>query len=336
MIDVARQAGVSRVTVSHVLHGSGANVRVSQRTRDRVLRAARQLNYKPNRSAQQLRGARSGILGVIVDTWNVPVMSVRLSALEHEARERGYRLIIGQSRRNAEQVREYLDDFSSRGTDGVFCLLDLMHGDEEVLHPFFDAEAHLVFHGKPIVEGAGCVRVDTASGVRQSLGHLLDRGQQLPALVLWNLADERAVLRHEAYVAELTARGHSVDPQLIWSPESPSLSPTIEELDLAIHMLVTDRGADALVADDDMWAARLIQRLKNAGYRVPDDVAVVGYDNLDMATVIDPPLTTVDQNHQAYARAALDLIIALCEHGSIPETERTITIEPKLIVRDST
>ena len=87
--DVARSAGVSRVTVSHVLHGSGSNVRVRDATRERVLQAARQMGYRPNRTAQQLRGARSKILGVIVDTWNLPVMSSRLAALEQEATRQG-------------------------------------------------------------------------------------------------------------------------------------------------------------------------------------------------------------------------------------------------------
>ncbi len=85
-----------------------------------------------------------------------------------------------------------------------------------------------------------------------------------------------------------------------------------------------------------VWAAGLIQRLKDRGLRVPADVAVVGYDNLDVATVIDPPLTTVDQNHPEYAKAALDLAIKMNEDDTLPPTQRTVTIQPRLIVREST
>ena len=81
---------------------------------------------------------------------------------------------------------------------------------------------------------------------------------------------------------------------------------------------------------------RLIQRLKDRGYGVPEDVAVVGYDNLELATVIDPPLTTVDQNHPAYAQAALDLVIKMNEDDKLPRSQRTVTIQPTLIVRGST
>ena len=89
-------------------------------------------------------------------------------------------------------------------------------------------------------------------------------------------------------------------------------------LDRALDALVGDNGADALIADDDMWAVRLMQRLKDRGKRVPRDVAVVGYDNLDLATVIDPSLTTVDQNHSAYAHAAIDMVIGMYEQGKLP------------------
>ncbi len=336
LADVAKGAGVSRVTVSHVLHGSGANVRVSEATRERVRRIARQLGYRPNRSAQQLRGARSKILGVIVDTWNMPVMSSRLAALEQEATRRGYRLIIGQARNDPDRVREYLEDFGGRAVEGILCLVDLMRGYEKRLRPLFDRDTHLVFHGRPIVKGAACVRVDTSDGVRQSVAHVLDRGRQRPSLVLWNMADERSRLRREGYLAELAARALAADKGLIWSARSASGVPSLEVVDRAIDTLIVRHAADALIADDDVWAARLIQRLKDRGFHVPSDVAVVGYDNLRLATVIDPPLTTVDQNHAAYAHAALDLAIRIHRGDALPRAERIVTVQPKLIVRDST
>src|SRR5687767_11001013 len=99
LVDVAARAGVSRVTAAQVLNGSGGRtVRVGEETRQRVLEVARHLGYTPNRIAQQLRGVRSRMLGVILDTVNMPVMYARLSALEEKARSRGYRLIIGQVR----------------------------------------------------------------------------------------------------------------------------------------------------------------------------------------------------------------------------------------------
>ena len=336
LVDVAKLASVSRVAVSHVLHGSGANVRVSDATRDRVLRVARELGYKPNRNAQQLRGARSKILGVIVDSWNMHVVSSRLSALEQEATKRGYRLIIGQARNDPGRIKEYLDDFGGRAVEGVICLLELMRGYEKKLTPLFDQHTHLIFDGKPIVSGAGCIRVDTKDGVRQSLAHLLDRGRLRPGLVLWNLADERSQLRRQGYLEEMAARGASVDERLIFSAQTKPEIPSVDVLDQIIDELVVQREADALIADDDVVAACLIQRLKSRGLQVPDDIAVVGYDNLDLAIVIDPALTTVDQNHAAYAQAALDLAMKMNADDNLSKSQRVVTIQPTLIPRDST
>ena len=166
---------------------------------------------------------------------------------------------------------------------------------------------------------------------------MLDRGRQRPGLVLWNQADERAALRRQGYLTESDSRGRAIDQRLIWSPEcKPGIAASLEALDRAIDMLVVRCKADALIGDDDLWAVRVIQRLKDRGFRVPADVAVVGDDNLELATVADPPLTTVDQNHAAYAQAALDLVAKMDEKAKLPKSERMVTIRPKLIVRGST
>ncbi|NLY01924.1 MAG: LacI family transcriptional regulator [Rhodopirellula sp.] len=325
------------MAAAHVLNGTGGStVRVSEATRRRVIEIARRLHYRPNRIAQQLRGARSQMLGVIFDTWNLPVMSARLAAMEQEASRRQYRLMIGQVRRDPAGIQEYLDDFQGRGVEGIICLFDLMRGYDRQLRPLFRPGMRVVFYGKRILDDAGCVRVDTGDGVRQAASHLLDRGRTRPALVMWNVADEKSALRRDGYRAEMTRRGLLVDRQLIWSAGSRSGTPSQKVLDRAIETLVVQRRADALIADDDVWAVRLIQRLKDRGYRVPDDVAVIGYDNLELATVIDPPLTTIDQDHQACVRAMLGLLLEMVEAGGRLPERREITIQPKLIVRKST
>lgn len=128
----------------------------------------------------------------------------------------------------------------------------------------------------------------------------------------------------------------SVDEGLICPAQSASPIPPLDVIDRVLETLVVQRGADALIADDDFWAARFVQRLKDRGLRVPADVAVVGYDNLDLAAVIDPPLTTIDQNHPAYAQAALALVRDMAEGAAAWPAPPTVTVRPRLIVREST
>lgn len=338
LVDIAKAAGVSRVTVGQVLNQSGGeSVRVGEKTRERVLDIARRMNYRPNRVAQQLRGIRSRMLGVILDTINIPVMYNRLAQLEREATRRGYRLTIGQVHHDPAGIAEYLDDFEGRGVEGIIFLFDLMRGYSEELEPIFQGHENIVFHNRPIDENATCVRVDTADAIRQCVAHLAETGRRRIGMALWNMADELMLRRREGYEAEHAVRGMTVEPGLIWSAESESEAPTPQAIDAAIDTLVVQQRADAVIASNDNWAVRLIQQLKQRRFRVPDDVAVIGYDNLDIATVIEPSLTTIDQQHEAYARAAIDLLIRLIEReDNLPLEQREVTIKPRLVVREST
>ncbi|MBI1367354.1 MAG: LacI family DNA-binding transcriptional regulator [Planctomycetes bacterium] len=337
LIDVAQAAGVSRVAVGQVLNRSGgSNVRVSEETRRRVLDIARKLNYRPNRIAQQLRGGRTKMLGVILDTMHMPVMYNRLSALERAASARGYRLVIGQVHADPAGVGEYLEDFEGRGVDGVICLFDLMRGRDKAVAPLFDGVEHVVFHGRPVYEGASVVRVDTTDAIRQAMAHLFERGRKRPGLVLWNLDDELCDYRRAGFTEGYAAAGVTLDEGMIWEGRHTSQTPSQEVLDDVIDKLIVGKKADAIVAPNDEWAVRLMQKLKSRGFKVPGDVALVGYDNLEIADVIEPGLTTIDQQHDLYAAAALDLLIGGIEEGKKKGESRRVTIKPKLIVRQST
>jgi DNA-binding LacI/PurR family transcriptional regulator len=194
----------------------------------------------------------------------------------------------------------------------------------------------VIFHGRPLDPHGLCVRVDTEDGIRQSVSHLRERGRSRISLLLSDSGDEFMALRRSGYAAEVAARGQVPEPNLIWSAESETGLPSPQALDQAIAALVEREHADAVIAADDVWAVRLIQRLKARGYRVPQDVAVIGYDNLDLATVIEPALTTVDQDHAAYARAVIKMLQQLTEHGSVEPAARIAVIKPRLVVREST
>jgi DNA-binding LacI/PurR family transcriptional regulator len=336
LLDVARAAGVSRVAAAHVLNGAGsASVRVSPATRRRVESIARELNYRPNRAAQQLRGMPSGLIGVIFDSqW--PTNLQRLSMLEQAGIAHGLRFMVGQVHGDPRLAARYLDDFADRDVQGILCIVDLKTCFLDELQPLFQGRQNVIFHGRPLHDDGLCVRVDTEDGIRQSVSHLVERGRRRIGLLLSESTDEFMTLRRRGYTAEFAARGLNAEPNLIWSAETESGLPDAKALDRAIDTLIAQEHADAVIAADDVWAVRLIQRLKARSYRVPTDVAVVGYDNLDMATVIEPALTTVDQDHAAYAKAVIKMLGQLIEQGSVEPEARTAVIKPRLIIREST
>lgn len=336
LVDIAEKAGVSRAAVGHILNNSGMNnVRVSEETRERVLKIARELDYRPNRAAQQLRGMPTNMLGVILDTVNLAVFSARLAAIEAEAHKRGYRLVIGQVHHDPKEIEAYLDDFADRGMDAVLCLFDVMQDIRPMLQDVFRGNTRVVLHASPIFKTQPCVRVDTTSAIEQIVEHLTGRGRSRIGLQLWSPTDSLMALRQEAWLKALASRNLTNDQHLIWTNPESRQKPSREAIDQCIQELVIGQKVDAVIASNDEWAVRLIQGLRRWGYEVPRDVAVTGYDNLDIADVIEPSLTTIDQCHADYAVAALDLAEGLLKN-KLGADDRVRIIKPRLIVREST
>ncbi len=341
--DVAREAGVSRTAAARVLLGTGGeHVRVGEEARKRIEEAARRLRYAPNRLAQQLRGASSRTIGVILDTVNAPVMSERLLALEGHASRMGYRLLVGQTHGQVETLREYIGDFAGRGVEAVLGLFDLAPGRDERAQAGFGKFRKVVFHGRPAWRGGYSVRVDTAAAIRAGVDHLLTRGRKRPALALGNtIGDELMELRREVF-RDQVKRGRRKG--VVWDAgevgsgvtDGGGIDPASEILAQGIETMVTKGGADAILASNDIWATRFILQLQKSGLRVPEDVAVIGHDNLDIARVVSPSLTTIDQCHEAYAVAALELLLEVAAGRRLAPERRIRTIAPRLIVREST
>lgn len=336
LVDIATQAGVSRAAVGHILNNSGQdNVRVSEATREKVLKIAEQLDYRPNRAAQQLRGMPTKMLGVILDTVNLAVFSARLAAIEAEAHSRGYRLVIGQVHHDPDEIKAYLDDFADHGIDCILCLFDVM---QDAIRPklkaVFRGRDNIILHSAPILKTQPCVRVETSSAIEQLVDHLAGRGRQRIGIQLWSESDALMSIRQEAWKENVKRHKLPTTSKLVWTNPERKQKPTREAIDQCIEQLVTKNNADAIIASNDEWAVRIVQGLQRHGYKVPQDVAVTGYDNLDVATVLEPALTTIDQCHTDYAAAVLDLVEETMQ-GTLTPAKRIRVIRPELVVRES-
>ncbi len=332
--DIAAAAGVSRSSAARVLLGTGGeHVRVADATRGRIEAAAKRLRYAPNRSAQQLRGVSSRTIGVILDTINLPVMSQRLFALESEASRRGYRLLVGRTHGDDGTLREYVSDFSGRGVEAILSLFDLHPGRDARVRPCFGAYRSVVFHGRPAWPGGYCIRVDTEDAIRKCVEHFASRGRKRLSLSLGNFDnDELMALRKTVFeqsVAQCGVKG------VVWNSESEAAMPSPEILERGIAFMVDRCRSDAILASNDIWATRFILELQKRSRKVPGEVAVIGYDNLDIASVVSPALTTIDQCHQEYAASALELLLKISAGRRIPLARRIVTIQPQLIIRES-
>jgi len=335
--DVATAGGVSRASVSHVLLGSGGkSIRVGQETSERIRELAQQMGYRPNRTAQQLAGTRSFVIGAIIDSRSPAVYFDRLAEMEHHASERGYRLIVGQSRGELKQLEEYASDFSSRGVDGVICMTHRYPGIAEQIAEIYSRLPNVVFIGRAAIErnDLNCVTVDTAKGVSHAVAHLVEGGRKRIGLLLYTSDAPPILARADGYRAELLRLGFEVDEDLIASVgSSADFEP--EFLNDFVASMVRDRKVDALIGTDDRMAVLAIKQLHRLGCSVPEDVAIVGHDNTELSRLYEPAITSIEQKNEVVAREAINLLMKLIERGELTAAERNIVVCPKLIVRDS-
>ncbi|MEU5768068.1 LacI family DNA-binding transcriptional regulator [Streptomyces asoensis] len=326
MADVARQAGVSHQTVSRVL-GDHPNVR--EATRDRVLRAIEEMGYRRNSSARALATRRTRTLGVVASDTTLYGPASTLFALEEAARAEGY-LVSTVSLRELtmENLSEALDHLSDGGVEGVVAIapqrsaVDALAG---LRHPF----PVVVVGGGSTMDTPG-VGVDQHLGARLATGHLLAAGHRN----VWHLAGpedwQEAVDRTAGWRAALEAAG--IEPPMLlrgdWSP----LSGYRAGQELAGWV---GRGLTAVFVANDQMALGVLRALREAGVRTPQDVAVVGFDDIPEAEFFAPPLTTVRQDFSAVGKRGIALLLEQIE-GRPPTASSRTAIEPQLVVRAST
>jgi DNA-binding LacI/PurR family transcriptional regulator len=326
MADVARLAGVSHQTVSRVL-GDHPNVR--DETRAKVLRAIEEMGYRRNSSARALATRRTRTLGVVAANTTLYGPASTLFALEDAARAAGYTVsTVSLHKLAKETLSEALDHLSEGGVEGVIALAPQRSAVEalaELRHPF------------PVVvvgTGSGAeipsVNVDQQLGARLATGHLLAAGHR----TVWHLAGpedwQEAADRVTGWRDTLEAAGVE-PPKLLrgdWSP----LSGYRAGQQLAGWV---GRGLTAVFVANDQMALGVLRALREAGVRTPQDVAIVGFDDIPESEFFAPPLTTVRQDFATVGKHSIALLLDLIE-GRAPSGTPGVAIEPHLVVRAST
>jgi DNA-binding LacI/PurR family transcriptional regulator len=345
VLDVARRLKLSPTTVSLVLNHRAEEYGICEATVKRVRDIAASLKYHPSSAARQLAGKRSDAVGVLINTEAIADPRL-IQQMEIRAARRGLRFIVGHAVGTREQVKDYLDDFRARGVDGMISIFHSHPDYADTVLPELLRFDNVVYFEKP--EGGSAeaaadacyVQPDYCHLGRAGVQHLLDRGRRRIALVMADLAFPYARSRFRAYEDTLADAGLKKENRRIWILDrQPGVSwsaPFTEELALrAVDAVVVKGKADALVAVNDFYAARLIAALRRRGRRIPDDVAVVGCDNQDLGTVVTPPLTTFEMHVDRAAQAMVGLLFELLDRGSVPKQRRAVTIQPTLVVRES-
>ena len=328
--DIARIAQVSQATVSRALRNSPL---VNPGTRDRVVTLARELGYRVDRRAAGLRTRRSSTLALLIfeeASDDAPINPFFLSMLGHITRaasRRGLDVLVSFQQLSDDWHTDY------QGSNRADGLILLGYGDYLTsaprLHRLADSGAHFVIWG-PVVAGmpGRYVCSDNRAGAEQAVRHLLSLGRRRIAYV-GSASDQwpEFQLRHAGYVQALRSAGLEPDARLLVEAQSSEAA----GYDAGRALLDSGAGFDAVFAASDRIAFGIIGALRDRGRGVPQDVAVVGFDDIAAAAHFNPPLTTVQQDTQRAGDMLVDNLLQLIA-GEAPDSA---LIEPRLVVRAS-
>jgi DNA-binding LacI/PurR family transcriptional regulator len=319
MADVARLAGVSQQTVSRVLNDSP---HVRPATRERVLDAIGKLGYRPNRLARALVTGRSRTLGVLSFDTTLYGPASTLYAIERAAHEAGYFVSIASLRApDAHSLRGGVEGLLEQGVEGVLVIAPLQAAARGLLE--LPADVPVVATEAALPGDVPLVAVDQQAGARLATEHLLGLGHETVFHVAGPGGWLEAADRVRGWRAALEAAGAPVPPTLEgdWSARSGYA---------AGRRLAED--ATAVFAANDQMALGVLRALHELGRRVPEEISVVGFDDIPEAAYFSPPLTTVRQRFDEIGARALRLLLARIEDGAGRTGE---TVQPELIVRAS-
>jgi LacI family transcriptional regulator len=324
--DVADLAGVSHQTVSRVINKS-SNVRPE--TRDKVEAAILELGYRPNAIARSMVRGITRTLGCITPNFTDPVFTRIIESAQAEARRQGFFLLIG-SAATVEEVEPLLNELLNRRVDGLIVLNARDDERYKMLLPLASTGSPIVYvKNSPREERVSSVSCDDIHGGYLATRYLLELGHRQIAIIL-GLGNEQCTSeRLEGYRRALQEVGLSPREDLIlqgdWSAPSGSSAIT--------HLLDRSQDFSAVFALNDRMAAGAIQKLREVGYRIPEEISVIGYDNMPLCTLIYPTLTTVEQPLDYFGEQASSILINQILTGDSEPLR--ICAKPQLIIRES-
>lgn len=334
--DVAREAGVSIATVSRVLNG--ADYPVNDELRRTVLKTAGAMNYTPNLFGRSLKSGKSSDVGVILPSLENPFFSEVISGMERRFRAEGYNPIFCSSGHEPEKELELIALMRKKCVEGL--LISTIHAESGLLHRLMDENANIVLFDQPIAGFRGdSVSFDFSLAGGIAAQYLVRMGHRRIAFLCapFNRFSRRAIFR--GFRETLSGEGISfLGKDLVVSPdEGKAGEASIREFEngrrLARMFLASGSKATAAAVFNDITALGVVRELLQSGVRVPDDVSVMGFDNISFSAMTTPALTTINHLSFRMGTLAADVLIDRIRRKSGAPVR--ILLKPELVERDS-
>lgn len=323
--DVAKAAGVSVATVSRVLNKSNT---VATSTRNTVLEAIRQLDYRPNLLGRNLRRTETRLVLALLPTIANPFYSRIVKGIEDVAHKNGYNVMLCNTDSDTDRERVYLELLKNRLADGVIFMSPVIDGEElTAIGDHFPVVQCCEYK-----EGAKVplASIDNHAAAKKVVRHLISLGHKRIGMISCRNSFLSTICREQGFRDALEDAGHIFNSQCMaygdYSFKSGSRA--------AFSLLALNERPTAIFAISDIMAIGVLRAAKEKRLRVPEDLAVVGFDNISFASMCDPMLTTISQPKYDLGCAAMELLLRKIQ-GELKEPVE-IVLENELIIREST
>ena len=327
LVDVAQRASVSVATVSRALSG---DPQISAATQLRVRQIADGLKYVPNVTARNLVLQSSATLGLMTPDVTDPIHGQVVTGFQQRAAEQGYSVILSNGFRDAATEQRALREFAAHRVAGLAVMGGVLSQAEtkRLLSPspvLFIGSDHVPSPGADLDLPRGCLRPDDRDGMNQVVDHLIERGYGTVAYVSGS-SGANQMIRRDALVSALADRGR---PEPVVHRADDLDSGGLQVVAAEIRR----SRPDAVVCYDDKTALILMDELRAVGVRIPEDIGIVGFDDISFAGISNPRLTTVSQRSDELGRDSVDFLLATRDRGKLPRSQHMAVT---LVVRETT
>lgn len=332
LADVAGLAGVSKSTASRILAATKERkIPFSPETQKSVRNAAASLNYRPSKLARGLSGARTGMIGLVIPTLEDSFFTAATTIIEAQLAGKGYNVILSNTGGDSDMERAKVEDLLAWPVDGLVIAPAQQSGDAGLFWELWEKDIPFVVIDRVFAETPFySVTTDDYAGAATAVEHILSLGRRRIACVSGRSAVSTNSARHAGYTEALIGNGMLPDPCL-----SIEVSPTEAGGRQAMEYFAgLDTPPDAVFCFSDLMAIGVMEVCIERGIRIPDDLALVGYADLDYSAMLRVPLTSVRQPRNAMGQAAAEMLLARLD-GSKPETA-ALKLPTELIIREST
>ncbi len=324
---LAEHLGLSQAAVSLVINRSPGAKSIPHRTQELIRKAAHELNYRPNHLARSLRQQRSYTIGVVVPEISEGYAALVMSGIEDHLLQEGYFYFVVSHRHRDELIEEYPLLLQQRAVEGLIAVDTAITGAAQV--PLVAVSGHRE------VPGVTNIVLDHARAAALAMEHLTKLGHRQIAFIKGQAFSSDTAIRWESVCTAAKAMGVTINDRLVGQLEGESSSPELG-YQVTKRLLALGEAFTALFAFNDISAIGAIQALREAGRRIPQDVSVVGFDDIQSAAFQNPALTTVRQPLREMGMLAAETLLRRIAAPPEAGYPKEIVVQPDLICRAST